>query len=95
MVGQPFLAEGRSRLTGGCPAAVLARGEWVTNEKRLIDRARLRPIDELAASLSPEPGPLAGAVATAAGLVRTATGQARSRSGGTAAGRCAHLSWTA
>jgi hypothetical protein len=68
----------RDHVAGGLatlPGVLAARGEWVTNEKRLIDRARLRPIDELLASLSPEAGHLIGAVATAAGLVQTATGQ--------------------
>jgi predicted nucleotidyltransferase len=39
--------------------AVLAqRGEWVTNEKRLLERADLRTIDGVIASLSTESGPL-------------------------------------
>jgi hypothetical protein len=34
------------------PHAVLAaRGEWVTNEKRLLERAGLRDIDQLVAGL--------------------------------------------
>lgn len=41
----------------GCQTAhaVLAgRGEWVTNEKRLLDRAGLRELDEIIAALTPE-----------------------------------------
>ena len=35
--------------------AILAeRGEWVTNEKRLLERANLRGIDEIIASLPPD-----------------------------------------
>ncbi|MGA5320687.1 nucleotidyltransferase domain-containing protein [Streptomyces seoulensis] len=42
--------------------AVLAeRGEWITNEKRLLERAGLRRIDEVTGALTP--GTLAGAVA--------------------------------
>jgi hypothetical protein len=36
--------------------AVLAeRGEWVTNEKKLVERAGLRGIDRLLTRLDPEP----------------------------------------
>ncbi|WSQ08327.1 nucleotidyltransferase domain-containing protein [Streptomyces sp. NBC_01231] len=41
-----------------------ARGEWVTNEKRLLERAGLRGVDGVIAELnSADPGELAGALA--------------------------------
>lgn len=43
--------------------AVLAeRGEWVTNEKRLLDRAGLRGVDDLVLGLGPDPADLLRAV---------------------------------
>ena len=49
--------------------AVLAgRGEWATNEKRLLDRAGLRGVDDLVLGLTPEPEALLAAVAAARGL---------------------------
>ncbi|NKX86060.1 nucleotidyltransferase domain-containing protein [Nocardia coubleae] len=36
-------------------AVLAARGEWVTNEKRLLHRAGLRELDEIIAGLRPEP----------------------------------------
>ncbi|MCI3244028.1 nucleotidyltransferase domain-containing protein [Streptomyces spinosisporus] len=36
-------------------AVLAARGEWVTNEKKLIERAGLREIDRLLTHLDPEP----------------------------------------
>jgi predicted nucleotidyltransferase len=58
--------------TAACQAghAVLAaRGEWVTNEKTLVDRAGLRGIDDIAAGLRPEPGTLIRAVDAARDLL--------------------------
>ncbi|MGW5302318.1 nucleotidyltransferase domain-containing protein [Streptomyces griseoluteus] len=53
--------------------AVLAeRGEWVTNEKRLLERAGLRRIDEVTAALTP--GTLVGAVAEAEEILLTPPG---------------------
>lgn len=50
--------------------AVLAeRGEWVTNEKRLLTRAELRGLDPLIVSLSPDPAALRDAVSRAAALL--------------------------
>lgn len=50
--------------------AVLAeRGAWVTNEKRLIDRAGLRGIDAIIENLAPEPAQLIAAVRTARELL--------------------------
>jgi hypothetical protein len=53
-----------------CAHAVLAeRGQWVTNEKVLIDRAGLRGIDDVLTGLTAEPGQLLGAVERAAALL--------------------------
>lgn len=45
------------------------RGEWVTNEKTLIDRAGLRGIDDILTGLSAEPARLCDAVDRAATLL--------------------------
>ena len=53
--------------------AVLAgRGTWVTNEKRLLERAGLRGVDAIVAGLAPEPGALERAVAEAEALFTAA-----------------------
>lgn len=53
--------------------AVLAgRGEWVTNEKRLLERAGLRGIDTIVGALRPEPTVLARALAGAGELFEAA-----------------------
>ncbi|MFF4013551.1 nucleotidyltransferase domain-containing protein [Streptomyces sp. NPDC001843] len=50
--------------------AVLAgRGEWVTNEKRLLERAGLRGIDEVLGALRPDPEALRDAVRAAEALL--------------------------
>ncbi|WP_214324502.1 nucleotidyltransferase domain-containing protein [Nonomuraea sediminis] len=55
-------------------AILAARGEWVTNEKRLLNRAGLRPLDTLLAGLGPEPDTLAAVVAEAERLFDVAAG---------------------
>jgi predicted nucleotidyltransferase len=55
-------------------AVLAARGEWVTNEKRLLHRAGLRGIDSVVAGLRPEPAALARAVARAEELFANADG---------------------
>lgn len=45
------------------------RGEWVTNEKTLIDRAGLRGVDDILTGLSAEPACLLDAVDRAAALL--------------------------
>ncbi|WAP59674.1 nucleotidyltransferase domain-containing protein [Streptomyces sp. S465] len=56
-------------------AVLAARGEWVTNEKRLLERAGLRGIDALVGGLRPEPAVLAEAIADAEALLEaTAAG---------------------
>jgi predicted nucleotidyltransferase len=50
--------------------AVLAgRGEWVTNEKTLLDRAGLRPVDAVLSGLAADPEQLARAVDAAERLL--------------------------
>jgi hypothetical protein len=49
-----------------------ARGEWVTNEKTLLDRAGLRRIDGVLASLASGTDQLVPAVAAAAALLEEA-----------------------
>jgi hypothetical protein len=59
----------------GCQAghAVLAaRGEWVTNEKRLLERAGLRGLDGVVAGLAAAPESLAAGVVAARALIESA-----------------------
>ncbi|WP_030606651.1 nucleotidyltransferase domain-containing protein [Streptomyces sclerotialus] len=53
-------------------AVLAARGEWVTNEKRLLQRAGLRGLDTVLAGLRPDPQQLARAVAEAETLFAAA-----------------------
>lgn len=46
-------------------AVLAARGEWVTNEKRLLQRAGLRGMDAITTGLRPEPDALAQAITQA------------------------------
>ncbi|WP_262060008.1 nucleotidyltransferase domain-containing protein [Streptomyces sp. STR69] len=46
------------------------RGEWVTNEKRLLERAGLRRVDDIVAGLRPEPDALTHAVSDAEAVFR-------------------------
>ncbi|MBB5852050.1 nucleotidyltransferase domain-containing protein [Amycolatopsis umgeniensis] len=50
-------------------AVLAARGEWVTNEKRLLRRAGLREIDEIVTGLRADPGALAQPVDEAEALL--------------------------
>jgi hypothetical protein len=43
-------------------AVLAAAGQWVTNEKTLLDRAGLRGVDAILAGLTPDPGALTRAV---------------------------------
>ncbi|MFD8806580.1 nucleotidyltransferase domain-containing protein [Streptomyces sp. NPDC059597] len=57
-----------------CAHAVLAaRGVWVTNEKRLLERAGLRAMDAITGALRPEPQTLVSAVEQAEELLGTHT----------------------
>jgi Nucleotidyltransferase domain len=55
-------------------AILAARGEWVTNEKALVDRAGLRGVDQILAGLRPEPAALAAAVDATRQLIAQADG---------------------
>lgn len=52
-------------------AVLAARGEWTTNEKRLLQRAGLRGIDTIVVGLRPEPAALAEAIVEAEAVFRT------------------------
>lgn len=76
-----FAAHGRATecagamATAACQAAhavLAARGEWITNEKTLLDRAGLRPIDALLTTLSPQAQALTEAVDRAAAILEAA-----------------------
>ncbi|MFC9976658.1 nucleotidyltransferase domain-containing protein [Spirillospora sp. NPDC127200] len=54
-------------------AILAARGEWVTNEKRLLQRAGLRRVDTIVAGLRPEAEALAQAIDETERLFATAT----------------------
>lgn len=51
-----------------------ARGEWITNEKALLDRAGLRHADQVLAGLAAEPRSLVAAVDAASDLIGEITG---------------------
>jgi predicted nucleotidyltransferase len=55
-------------------AVLAARGEWVTNEKRLLERAGLRAVDDLLAELTPEPDRLTAVISAAEDLFRRVAG---------------------
>jgi predicted nucleotidyltransferase len=65
--------------TAACYAAharLAERGEWITNEKRLLERAGLRePVDALLSGLTPEPARLEGALSAAERIFSAAPGQ--------------------
>lgn len=50
-------------------AVMAATGQWVTNEKTLLDRAGLRGVDEILAGLTPDPGRLGQAYDDAEALL--------------------------
>lgn len=55
--------------------AVLAeRGEWITNEKRLLERAGLRGVDRVLAGLGADSGSLTGAVDAVSALIGSSPG---------------------
>jgi hypothetical protein len=58
----------------GAHAALAARGEWITNEKTLLDRAGLRQADEVLAGLTAEPRSLVAAVDAASALIEAISG---------------------
>ncbi|MFC4468068.1 nucleotidyltransferase domain-containing protein [Streptomyces xiangluensis] len=56
-------------------AVLAARGEWVTNEKGLLERAGLREVDAVLGNLAPDPDALARAVTEAETLFSQAVSQ--------------------
>lgn len=58
-------------------AVLAARGEWITNEKRLLEQAGLRGIDTVLAGLRPEAAHLERAVAEAEALFEERLSRAR------------------
>jgi len=58
----------------GAHATLAARGEWITNEKALVDRAGLRGADDLLGGLTAEPPSLLAAVDAASDLIGDAAG---------------------
>ncbi|WP_030596612.1 nucleotidyltransferase domain-containing protein [Streptomyces fulvoviolaceus] len=56
-------------------AVLAARGEWVTNEKRLLERAGLQDVDEVVGRLRKEPDVLLGAIADSEKIFGTAIGR--------------------
>lgn len=61
---EEFCAEAGALLAG-----LAARGEWITNDKTLLDRAGLRGADDILVGLTAAPESLAEAVARATELV--------------------------
>jgi hypothetical protein len=57
------------------------RGEWVTNEKRLLERAGLRAVDEVLASLATDPDTLTRAVTRTQSIVESARQERTPRCG--------------
>jgi predicted nucleotidyltransferase len=57
----------------GAHAVMAARGQWVTNEKTLVERAGLRGIDTILTALTPEPGCLLSAIDATSALLSTAS----------------------
>ena len=53
-------------------AILAARGEWVTNEKRLLERAGLREMDAIIARLTPDPDVLAEQIDAAQQILESA-----------------------
>ncbi|MEV5984210.1 nucleotidyltransferase domain-containing protein [Streptomyces sp. NPDC052051] len=58
-------------------AVLAARGEWVTNEKRLLERAGLRRVDGIVMELTAHPETLARALASAEDLFEDALSATR------------------
>ena len=57
-------------------AVAAAAGQWVTNEKTLLDRVGLRGVDEILAGLNPDAGTLTRAVDRALELLENAVSRA-------------------
>jgi predicted nucleotidyltransferase len=85
-----YAARGKLAETAGtiavaaCQAAhavLAATGQWVTNEKALLDRAGLRGVDRILASLGPDAGRLTQAADDAQALLQAAVVRAGNRDG--------------
>jgi predicted nucleotidyltransferase len=85
-----YAAHGKLAETAGtiavaaCQAAhavLAATGQWVTNEKTLLDRAGLRGMDQILAGLAPDAGRLTQAADDAQALLHTAIMRAQNRGG--------------
>ncbi|MGW4510779.1 nucleotidyltransferase domain-containing protein [Streptomyces sp. NPDC004393] len=63
-------------------AVLAARGEWVTNEKRLLERAGLRAVDGIVAGLRADADGLVAAVVAAERLLEDALAAARGPAAG-------------
>jgi predicted nucleotidyltransferase len=72
--GQVTQAAGATAAALACTAhgVLAARGEWITNEKRLIDRAGLRHADEVLVALRAAPESLIQAIDAAQALIAVA-----------------------
>ncbi|MCA6091978.1 nucleotidyltransferase domain-containing protein [Streptomyces sp. SCA3-4] len=60
--------------TAACQAAhavMAARGQWVTNEKTLLDRAGLRAVDDVLGDIDPDPQALTAAIDATATLLES------------------------
>lgn len=55
-------------------AVLAARGQWVTNEKTLLERAGLRGIDRILGGMAPDPAALTAAIDEAAATLERAAG---------------------
>jgi Nucleotidyltransferase domain len=84
-----YAARGRLAETAGtvaaaaCQAAhavLAATGQWVTNEKTLLDRAGLRDVDEVLAGLTPDARRLTQAIDDAEALLAAAIARGRQSS---------------
>jgi predicted nucleotidyltransferase len=62
-------------------AVLAATGQWVTNEKALLDRAGLRGVDQILAGLTPDAARLTQAADDAQALLQTAVMRAENRGG--------------
>ena len=58
----------------GAHATLAARGEWITNEKALLDRAGFRRADEVLGALTADAGSLVAAIDAASDLIGEAAG---------------------
>ena len=70
--GDDAFAQYVAQRISGIPGVLAARGEWITNDELLVDKAGLRPADMAVAGLSADPQVLARAIVTAERLIAEA-----------------------